>query len=451
MIVDRFLHVGFDELSKGEWQRLEKALTFATDNGDVVISYRKMMSRQQYLLPRGAWNLLPGHIRYVDNRTCPKMPVLDFMVKLDDISKDERFIGQKSAVRAMFDNEQGIIIRPPGTGKTQIALAFASAVQTRTLVLVHTKDIMEQWIEYIVHAIPELKGKVGTIRGERVKIGHITVGMVPSLYNHIETGKWWGKFGCVIADEAHHASAPTWESVLNAIPAKYRFGFTASPTRADGMHPTMRFIIGPIIHRQKFSSPVNLEVAPTRTEFQFRYRGSYDWSRLLNALVRDEQRNAQIAEIAVDNIRAGNSVLVLSRRIEHLELIEEEMKLLFDFDEGWTQGVKILTSKVKGRKKILDGFREGTVTCLLATQLADEALDVPRLNRVLLTHPGKHEGRIIQQIGRAIRMHPSKTDAVIYDFVDHRIGVLKRQWNERKRTYRVNKIDIRSKGRLQWR
>jgi superfamily II DNA or RNA helicase len=453
MIVNNFIHVGMDELTASEAKSLERSLTFMMDNGDIVISYRRLIYKHKYILPRGAWYLLPDHVRYEDRRACPSMPKLNFILALDDIARDQRFEGQTVAVEAMFENEQGLIIRPPGTGKTQIALKFAAECETRTLVLVHTKDVMDQWVSYIERSIPELKGQVGVIRGQTCRIGHITVAMVQSIVNYTESKpkEWWQQFGCVIADEAHHVSAPTWEGVLNTCPARYRFGFTASATRADGKHPTMKFIIGPVIHKQKFSSPVKLDVVPVKTEFGFRYRGSFDWGRLLNALVCDEKRNGQIAEVAVREIRADNCVLILSRRIEHLEAVRDHIALQFDFDEGWMQGVKILTSKTKGRRQVLNDFKEGKVWCLLATQLADEALDVQRLNRVCLTHPGKAEGRIIQQVGRALRTHPDKKDAIIYDFIDTRVSVLRRQWGMRKRAYGSADIPVRKQRRLRWR
>jgi|SRR5215471_1118044 len=445
MIVSNFIHIGFDELHVKEREHLEKSLTFMTDDGDVIMCYRKLVYRGKYVLPRGAWNLLPDHVMYEDRRTCPKLPKLNFILKLDDVDRDQRYEGQQAAVEAMFDNEQGLIIRPPGTGKTQIALKFIAECETRTLVLVHTKDVFDQWVSYIERSIPELKGEVGEIRGPVCKIGHVTVAMVQTLVNYIEAKpkSWWAQFGCLIADEAHHVSAPTWEGVVNTCPARYRFGFTASPTRADGKHPTMKFIIGPVIHRQKFSSPVALTVEPIKTDFRFRYRGAFDWARLLNALVVDDARNDQIGGVINEEVAAGNSVLVLSRRIEHLERIAERV-------DG---GCEILTGKrsAKERRQVLADFRSGKLRCLLATQLADEALDVQRLNRVVLTHPGKHEGRLIQQIGRAIRTHPDKQDAVIYDFTDVRVGVLRRQWNERKRAYKASKISTRKTGRLLWR
>jgi superfamily II DNA or RNA helicase len=395
-----------------------------------------------YILPRGAWNLLPDHIRYEDKRSCPRLPALNFTKELDRTDLDPRYEGQTDCVNAMLREQQGLLLRPPGTGKTQIALAFAAACKTRTLVLVHTEDILNQWVEYVGEAIPELKGKVGVIRGKQCEIGHITIATVQTLNrSYLQKGtKWWSQFGCVIADEAHHVAAASWEAVLNTCPAFYRFGFTASPTRADGMHPTMRFLIGPVIHRQKFSSPVKLEVVPVRTNFKALYRGHFDWTRLVNTLVTDEERNKQIARIADDEVRAGNSVLVLSRRIEHLEAIAEAMR---------EDGSILAAARVSKpeRKRILAAFRKGEIRCVLATQLADEALDVPRLNRVLLTHPGKHEGRIIQQIGRAIRVFSEKEDAVIYDFVDRRVGVLLRQWDQRKHTYHKERISVRKMKR----
>lgn len=445
MIVDRWLTVTDAELTLNQWAKLERDLTYETDNGELVISYRRMRKRGYYIIPRGAWYLMPNSITYQDERVKPKLPELKFSGKLDNVERDPRYAGQSAAVAAMMKQEQGLIIRPPGTGKTEIALFFAAKVKTRTLVLVHTEDILQQWIERAEKAIPELKGKIGVIRGQTCKIGQITIATVQTLNkSYLDAGaKWWAQWGCLIADEGHHVAAPTWESVINACPAYYRFAFTASDKRADGMHPSMRFIIGPVIHRQKFSSPVKLEVIKVKTKFAEQYRGSWDWSNLLNKLVANPERNRLIARKVDKQIQLGNSVLVLSRRIEHLESIAAAMQ----------EDCEILTAK-RGRAKrgeILAAFRTGEIRCVLATQLADEALDVQRLNRVFLVHPGKHEGRIIQQIGRALRTHATKKDALIFDFADVKVRILNRQWKARKQTYQKNGITIRSTGRLKWR
>ena len=440
MIVDSILTIEISELTKRDWERVERSLTFVTDGGDVVTSFMRLVHKGVYIMPRGAWAVLPNSIRYVDNRVCPVLPKLRCTVKLDDVAKDKRFAGQLEAVSEMFEQEQGLIVRPPGTGKTQIALYFAAKCKTRTLVITHTEDILQQWLDYAAVAVPE--AEIGVVRGRTVEVGHITIATIQTLQRFKRKPEFFKQFGCVIVDEAHHVAAPSWEAILNVIPAKYRFGFTASPTRADSLHPAMRHIIGPVIHRQKFTSPVKLTVVPVFTKFKSMYRGSWDWTPLVGRLVQDNTRNALIARKVDAEIEKGNSVLVLSRRIEHLERIAGLMR----------NDTEILTGE-RGRsyrKETLQKFRDGTVRCVLATQLADEALDVPRLNRVFLVHPGKHEGRIIQQIGRAIRTHPDKTDAVIYDFVDKKVSVLRRQWSKRKHTYKVNKITVKKKGKVKW-
>ena len=210
MKVSNLLTVEFQELeSAARMRKLEADLTFVKPNGDIVISYRKLITRGQYILPRGAWSLLPNSIEYEDKRSCPEMPVLKFTGVLDNIEKDERYEGQSEAVESMFLNEQGLILRPPGTGKSLIALAFASICKTRTLVLVHTEDILQQWIRYVEENIPEMKGKVGVIRGRTCDIRQITIATVQTLNRrHLEKPhSWWAQFGCIIADECHHECA----------------------------------------------------------------------------------------------------------------------------------------------------------------------------------------------------------------------------------------------------
>src|SRR5512146_2811262 len=102
MRVDNLLRIGMEELTNAEWRKLEKALTFVKPNGDMVISYRRRISHGDYILPRGAWYLLPDHVRYDDFRSRPKLPSLDFTLTLDAIEIDPRFEGQARAVQDML-------------------------------------------------------------------------------------------------------------------------------------------------------------------------------------------------------------------------------------------------------------------------------------------------------------------------------------------------------------
>src|SRR5688500_14679908 len=327
--IDSYVTLPSEVLSQSEWREVRPACTDLAAGGTVYECIRPRVRSSAVRLRRGAWSYLPDHVRYRDRRSFPKYPKIELSpnFKLDAKLPDGReFHGQRDAVRAILENEQGIVLRPPGSGKTQIAVAFIAAAATSVLVLVHTEDVLEQWRKYFKDAgIPDVS--IGIIRGQQRRPKQVTLCMVQTFYKEMidNPERWRDEFGAVIVDECHHAPAATWEVILNNLNARYRIGLTASATRADGHHPYIRLLIGPVIHKQPFESKVKLHVEVVRTDFQYRYRGSWDWGNLLRALIRDPGRNDLIAGIADGQIRRGRSVLVLSRNIEHLERIAERM------------------------------------------------------------------------------------------------------------------------------
>ena len=440
MIVENILSVHRDELTESQWRKLLSRLTFA-DADDNEWHYYRWRKRQGIMqIPRGAWSMPEfEHVTYEDERSCPPMPVLDYTVKLDDISKSKKFAGQSDAVKAMLLQEQGVVVRQPGSGKSQIGLAFVAAVGTRSLVIVHTHDLMKQWALYAERAIPGID--VGIVQGSNYHVGHLTIATVQTLKDYCDYMdlSWWRQFGAVIVDETHHAPATTWEVVLNNSTSRYRLGLTATEKRADGRNKAINYLIGPVIARGDDEPEVPTEVIPVKTGYYFPYRGSFDWGRLIKDIVRDEKRNKLIAADADKEVAAGHSVLILSRSILHLELIQSFMKTNRNvvFAASGPSGVR-----GKARERLIKNLRSGKIRCALATQLADEGLDVPRIDRIMLVHPGKFEGKIRQQVGRGGRMHRDKTDCIIRDYIDE-VKVLRRQWRERKQAYKNMHIKVR--------
>ena len=439
MIVSHVIDLHYSELTNRQWEKLFRKLTFH-DAKDREVKAYKLLKGGRVRLPRGAWSLLPDNVVVDDSRSEPKGRILHFTGTLDAQLKDKSFSGQAIATRQALDKEQGIVIAQPGWGKTNAALWILAHLGTPSIVFVHTEDIFQQWLQRIEDLVPE--ARVGQLQGSNWTHGDIDVAMVQTVVRDITRWRkiWAEKYGAIVIDECHHAPAASWEMILNNSPSRYRIGFSATATRADGLHPLMQKLIGPTIYKEKFESKVPVTVEPHQSDFYFAYRGPFDWANLQNALVKDDKRNRLIAELALREIKAGHSVLVLSRRIEHLERVMYLMDTLGDN----TGNVQILTGSVPKpkRRSMLDKFRAGKIKCILATQLADEALDVPILSRVILTYPGKHEGRIIQQVGRALREHPLKEDALIIDIVDDNISVLRRQYEERLSAYKSMKIPV---------
>lgn len=174
MIVDKTIRLRQGELSKKEARRLFTKLRFFDGDRNEVTPWRILKNGIE--LPRGAWAHLPEHVIFEDRRIQPERrskATLRSNVVLDYQGPDKSYQGQREALKAILDEEQGLVIAQPGWGKTQVALAFICEINTPTLVLVHTEDIFNQWVKYAREAIPNVR--VGTVRGDHWTVGDITV------------------------------------------------------------------------------------------------------------------------------------------------------------------------------------------------------------------------------------------------------------------------------------
>ena len=442
MKLDSIITVRKDELTKKQWVNVLNQLSFRDAEGNEVSSFQYRSGRDEVWLPRGALDMLPADINCIDLRSRPKMPKLAYAKKLDAPSYE----GQSAGVKAMFEFEQGQVIAPPGRGKTEIVLAFAAAAKTRTLVIVHTQDLMKQWVERVDTSVPGMA--VGTIQGQECDVEHLTVAMAQTLKRYVDAGgAFWRQFGAIVVDEAHHAAAETWEWLLNVCPAYYRFGVTASEKRSDGRQKLVRYNIGPVIYKLEFKSAVPITVVPVKTGFKTKYNGQ-QYTRIIKGLVNDDERNARIARIVDEEIIEGNSVLVLSRQIDHLENIHAKITKSMQCPDcqddpgchGLTcEQVQIVTGKSKLRKEHIKALTDGSLRCILGTQLFEEGVDIPRLNRIVLAFPGT-EITALQKVGRGARKYDGKTETIVYDLLDDFVRVLAKQFLRRKRWYKS--VDI---------
>lgn len=426
MRLDSVITVGIDELSRRQWHKLFTTLTFLDADDNEVTAFDHITERDVVVMPRGVMSLLPK-VKVNDLRSMPVMPKVGYTKTLDGPGYE----GQVDAVKAMFKSVQGQVIAPPGVGKTEIVLAFAAACKTRTLVVVHTHDLFKQWTDRAAVSVPEME--VGKIVGKECTIGHLTIATAQTLKRYLnEGGKFWRQFGALVIDEAHHSAAETWEWILNACPAYYRFGVTASQKRSDGRQALVSFAIGPVIYKMKFKSQVPMTVQPFYTAF-FSKWNAQQYTRLLREVVNDDLRNEIIAKIALAEIDAGNTVLVLSRQIKHLDNIYTMMQKHGPMSVG---RVKVVTGHLAKRQRdmMIQGMRDGDVRCILGTQLFEEGVDVPRINRIILAFPGTAI-TALQKVGRGSRKFEGKTNTIVYDIVDEDVAVLARQWLDRRSWY----------------
>jgi len=393
-------------------------------------------------LPRGAmtklWELCFDNdvdLRFDDRTVLPaeRLPELP-MPRLRDY--------QRAAVDRFVEATLGLFVLPTGAGKTMTALGAIARLRTPALVLVGSRDLAVQWREQISSVLgikaDLIAGGVRQSSTRNAEPARVTVALAQALarWEPAHLDALLERQGLLVVDESHHVPATLFRSVVDRCPARYRLGLTATPDREDGLGPAVQLYLGwPLakVTHAELAAAGHLMVPTVRvleTAFSYPFGGKTEWAPMMNALVADGPRNRLIVDAVAAQARAGQSCLVLSGRKDHCTVLAESLQV-----RG--VGAAVLTSDVakKRRIELLEEARQGRLPVLVATSLADEGLDLPILSRVFLTYPSKAQGRTIQRLGRILRPHPAKNDAVVIDVVDSRVGVLRRHAAERRRAY----------------
>lgn len=344
---------------------------------------------------------------------------------------------QKRAAIATLRWRSGVVVAPCGAGKTQVGVALHAASKTDlpTLVIVHTRDLALQWAERVERllGIKALKpvgaaafGKVADgaqVLAKQEGQGCVVVTTVQTLTAVADLHRY--PFGLVILDEAHHAPASTFQGVLGRIQCEAVYGLTATPERSDGWTPAMYAWLGPKRYevQARDLQAIGLTLAPRIVLVKTGcYATTGDFTEACTQLAASDERNAIIAELV--ETHGEFPQLVLTSRIEHAEELAKVIPNSI-----------VVTGRSKLREKAFDDIRGKVVNVLIATQLADEGLDLPGLVAVHLTMPSRAEGRVVQRVGRVMRAAPGKGRPTVYDYVDD-MGLFESQARARMRAYR---------------
>jgi len=256
--------------------------------------------------------------------------------------------------------------------------------------------------------------------GKKDDSGRIVVATFQTLERMSFTDRYeFGRqFGLCIVDEAHHVPAHTFCSVMFCMPARHRLGLTATPDRPDGLTSILWWHFGqPVFEITNEQLAISGHVVPPRIEWFFTHyigpKNRVDWSKLITKMTNDMQRNSVIVDRILDACKEGRQILVLSDRVDHCIWMADALKSHQIVAEPL---VGRMTKKQ--REEVLTRANDRQIQVLCATTVADEGLDLPSLDTVVLTTPTKALGRVQQRIGRVMRPHPQKKNPIVIDCVD---------------------------------
>jgi len=353
---------------------------------------------------------------------------------------------QETPCAQMLRVEQGIYEAPTGSGKTITTAFFLAAARQRALIIVDKMNLVTQWQDRIREATGYVCGTIGDGQWAERDITITTRQSLWARHDQLDEQGWWSRWGAVIFDEAHGVSAETVRELLQRFPAKYRIGLSATPDREEWLTIASRSIIGEIFHRttedelEAAGVLVRPKVVAVRTPFEFPWKSRLDpriqWTQLIKALRSDPARNHAIGK-KMGTLR-GHAVLVDTDQVGHAHELRA-----YALSYGWPDDRVFLFTgqqKTAERVEIMKLADEGDI--MIISTIGKEALDIPRLDRFLITWPTKQDTRTKQMIGRVRRMHDEKSAPEIVDFWDHKVSILNNQFTKRRGTYARAKMEL---------
>jgi superfamily II DNA or RNA helicase len=297
------------------------------------------------------------------------------------------------------------------THNTVLAIYLAHLLKLKTLIIVHQEFLQDQWIERFNMFT---NAKIGTIRGTVIDIvdKDVVIGMLQSISQKEYSDDIFKEFGLVIYDEVHHFGSRVFSRALMKTSSLYNIGLSATPERTDGLIKVVKWFTGDIMCKmdKKYSYKVlvkrihfrssDITFKEKRTWIKGKIRPNH--IKMTENLINNKSRNKLMIQ-AINCLKSiGRTIFVISSRVEHLQILKTgvDALILSAGEQHIYNTYYYIGPTKKGEKKLAE--KDGNI--IFATQqLASEALDIPRLDTIILALPIKQEKTLVQSIGRILR------------------------------------------------
>lgn len=345
---------------------------------------------------------------------------------------------QEKALNSLILGKNGVLEAPCGSGKTQIGLQLIKSIGGRALWLTHTKKLLEQ---SKTRCEMYFKGDFGTITEGHIQLGRdITFATVQTMCK-IDPSVYRDEFDVVVVDECHHCvGSPTkvmqFYKILTNCNSRYKYGLSATLTRADNLISSLFSIIGNVLYTIPKSDVGDkiIKAEHIKVDIPIKYDmidyldvdGTIDSNKLITMLSHNEERNQLIILNVLKLAQENHKQLILCHRVKQAEYLYNQLKEQVSCN--------LVIGRISDKKRIFDG------EVIIATySLAKEGLDIPTLDVLHLASPQKNESTTLQSIGRIERNVEGKGTPVCYDYVDIGIPYCLNLYKVRRRIINKNK------------
>ena len=332
---------------------------------------------------------------------------------------------QESMIKSALEAKGCIIKAPTGAGKTLILGGILKALEGKTGLIFFTK---KQLLKQTYDDLRKWGIDVGLAFGDGVIIKPMTLCTIQSIDKVIDSHLKTSDF--IIFDEVHEfAKGKVATKVIKSFPnAAYRIGMTATVPRDPMSRLNLISGLGRVIEEvdakglidEGFLTEPIIQIIPmkdtgTVEDTELSYREVYE-----KFVTENDVRNDMIVELT-EKIQKNQSRTLI--------IVKDSFKL---------EGKDDLVT----RKKTIDAFKDDKVSVLIGTTIMQTGIDIPEITHLINARGLKSEIATLQAMGRALRIHKSKTQVFIYDFLD-RAPYLEKHAKERIKSYKSLGLEIK--------
>lgn len=364
---------------------------------------------------------------------------------------------QDLAAQRLLSFENGVLSAATAFGKTVVCSYLIAERKVSTLILVHSKDLLEQWVDELNRFLvideepPTYETKsgrkkqrdsvIGILHGSKNTMnGMIDVAMVGSLYSKGKFQEKVNSYGMVLMDECHHCGSHTSIQVMQKVNARYVYGVSATPKRGDDLEKIVYMLLGPVRHsytakERAEEQGIGHYVYPRYTRVIGTDVSKGDINVAYSLISMNPARNNMILEDTRACVKAGRTPVILTR-------YKEQAKYLYDHLQKDADHVFLLygdnsdKENANMRKKLKEVTKGHSLVLVATGQKIGEGFDYPRLDTLMLAAPVSFGGRLEQYLGRLNRDYEGKTEVIVYDYIDSHIHWFDNMYAKRLRTYK---------------
>lgn len=441
---------------EGIWVEQVKPIDLVADSAKGYVGF-----------PRGDINKLRRWLpqaQIIDRRQIAPLG-FDLELDIEKLSGDQRWTDQQDMIERWYKTAGGVLVAPPGSGKSIVGVGMTCKVGLRTLFLFDRKDFRDHWLKEF-HQFTNL-GDLEEVAGEplagafkaggrkNLKLWPITFATfqqmnTPRVRRFLRENRDY--FGMVICDETHHVTSPTFRSVILQLNPFIVGGATATPERKDKLERIYYDVLGPVnvVGGQYQLNPLvwlhktNFTVTPSP------YRADHtQFGLFLDQIRKAKDRNLKIIKRVYRELRQGRVPLIVSERVEHCDYLKRMLSKLWDADR-----IAVAHHKIKKRPDLYRAIDEGHYDCLIASKVIDEGVNIIRLDTLHLATPLASKGRVEQRINRITRPFLPKHERrwgkknrpVVHDYIDEGHGQITGSAWARRHVYAKLQAEVRDAG-----